>query len=338
MDLTEAEDFKKRWQEYTEDMHKKGLHDPVKHDAVTTYLEPYILEWEVKWALASITTNKASGGNGIPVELFQILKDDSVIVLHSIYQLIWETQQCPQDWKMSVSIPIPNKGNYKECSKYRTTALISHASEVMLKIFQARLQQYMNCELPDVQAGFRKGRGTRDQITNIRLINKKAREFQKNNYYCFIDYRKIFDCMDHSQLQKILKEIDIPEHLTCLLRNLYTGQAATVRTGHGKTGWFQIGNVVCQGCILSPCLFNLYKEYLMWNARLDEAQAGTNIVDKNISNLRYADDTTLLSENEEKLKSLLMKVNEERENVGLKLSIQKTKIMASGPISSWQID
>ena len=164
---------------------------------------------------------------------------------------------------MSVSIPIPNKGNYKECSKYRRTALISHASEVMLKIFQARLQQYMNCELPDVQAGFRKGRGTRDQITNIRLINKKAREFQKNNYYCFIDYRKIFDCMDHSQLQKILKEIDIPEHLTCLLRNLYTGQAATVRTGHGKTGWFQIGNVVCQGCILSPCLFNLYKEYLM---------------------------------------------------------------------------
>ena len=133
----------------------------------------------------------------------------------------------------------------------------------MLKIFQARLQKYLNCEIPDVQAGFRKDRGTRDQITNIRLINKKAREFQKNNYYCFIDYRKIFDSMDHSQLQKILKEIDIPEHLTCLLRNLYTGQAATVRTGHGTTDWFQIGNVVYQGCILSHCLINLYEEYLM---------------------------------------------------------------------------
>ena len=177
MDLTEAEDIKKRWQEYTE--LKKDLHDPDDHDGVITHLEPDIQECEVKWALESITTNKASGEDGIPVELFQILKDDAVKVLHSICQQIWNTQQWPQDWKSSVFIPIPKKGNAKECSNYHTVALISHASKLMLKILQARLQQCMNCELPDVQAGFRKSRGTRDQIANIPWIIKKAREFQK---------------------------------------------------------------------------------------------------------------------------------------------------------------
>ena len=167
MDLTEAEDIKKRWQEYTEELYKKDLHDPDNHHGVITRLEPDILEWEVKWSLGSITTNKASGGDGIPVELFQILKDDARKVLHSICQQIWKTQQWPQHWKRSVFIPIPKKGNAKECSNYHTIALISHASKVMLKILQARLQQYMNYELSDVQAGFRKGRGTRDQMANI---------------------------------------------------------------------------------------------------------------------------------------------------------------------------
>uniref|UniRef100_A0A8B9YJQ2 Reverse transcriptase domain-containing protein n=1 Tax=Bos mutus grunniens TaxID=30521 RepID=A0A8B9YJQ2_BOSMU len=164
MDLTEAEDIYKRWQEYTEELYKKDLHDQDNHDVVTTHLEPDILECEVKWALGSITTNKASGGDGIPVELFQMLKDGALKVLHSICQHIWNTQQWPQDWKTSVFLPIPKKGNFKECSNYSTIALISQASKVMLKILQGRLQQYVNCELPDVQAGFRKGRGTRDQI------------------------------------------------------------------------------------------------------------------------------------------------------------------------------
>ena len=208
----------------------------------------------------------------------------------------------------------------------------------MLKILQARLQQYVNCELPDVQAGFRKGRGTRDQIVNICWIIKKAREFQKNIYFCFIDYAKAFDCVDHNKLWKILKEMGIPEHLTCLLRNLYAGQKATVRAGHGTTDWFQIGKGVRQGCILSPCLFNFYTEYVMRRAGLDEAQAGIKIVRRNINNLRYAADTTIMAESEEELKSLLMKVKEENEKAGLKLNIQKTKIMASGPIYSWQID
>ena len=165
-----------------------------------TYLEPDILEWEVKWALGTITTNKASGSNGIPAELFKILKNDANKELQSICQQIWETQQWPQDWKRAVFISIPKKGNAKECSNYRTTTVISHASKVMLKILQARLQQYVNRELPDVQAGFRKGRGTRDQIANICWIIKKAREFQKNIYFCFIDYAKAFDCVNHNKL------------------------------------------------------------------------------------------------------------------------------------------
>ena len=167
MDLTEAEDIKKRWQEYTEELCKKDLHKPDNHNDVITHLQPDILECKVKWVLRSITTNKTSGGDGIPVELFQILKDDTVKVLHSICQQIWKTQWWPQDGKTSVFIPIPKKCNAKEHSNYHTIALISHASKVMLKILQARLQQYVNRELPDVQAGFRKGRGTRDQIANI---------------------------------------------------------------------------------------------------------------------------------------------------------------------------
>ena len=196
----------------------------------------------------------------------------------------------------------------------------------------------MNCELPGVQAGFRKGRGTRDQIANIHGIIKKAGEFQKNIYFCFTDYAKAFDCVDHNKLWKILKEMGMPDHLTCLLRNLYAGQEAAVRTGHGTTDWFQIGKGGCQGCILSPCLFNLYAEYVMRNARLDEAQAGIKFAGKSINNLRYADDTTLMAESKEELKSLLMNVKEESEKTGLKLNIQKTKIMASSPITSWQID
>ena len=193
-------------------------------------------------------------------------------VLHSICQQIWKIQQWPQDWK----------GNTKECSNYCTITLISHASKVILKILQARLQQYVNHELPDVQAGFRKDRGTRDQIANILWIIKKATEFQKNICFCFIDYVKAFDCVDLNKLWKILKEMGIPDYLTCHLRNLYAGQEATVRTGHGTTDWFQIGKGVCQGCILSPCLFNFYAEYIMRNAGLEETQAGIKIAGRNI--------------------------------------------------------
>ena len=267
----------------------------------------------------------ASGASRIPVDLFQILKDDAVKGLHLICQHIWKTQQWPQDWKRSTFIPIPKKGNAKKCSNYRTIAFISHASKVMLKILQARLQQHMNYGLPDVQAGFRKDRGTRDQIVNIWWIIEKSKEFQKNIYFCSVDYAKVFDCVDYNKLWKILKGMGIPHHLICLLRNMYARQEATVRTGHRTTDWFQRGKGVHQGCILSPCLFNLYVEYIMRNIGLEEAQAGIKIARRNINKLRYADDTTLIAESEEELKSLLMKVKEKNETFGLKLNIQKLR-------------
>ena len=197
----------------------------------------------------------------------------------------------------------------------------------MLKTLLLRPQQYMNRKLPDVKAGFRKGRKTKDQIANNHWIIEKAREFQKNIYFYFIDFAKAFDYVDHNNLWEILQEIGISDHLTYLLRNLYEGQEATIRTGHGTTDWFKIGKEVCQGYILSPFLFNLYSEYIMQNARLVEAQAGPKIARRNINNLRYADDTTLMSESKEELKSLLINVKEESEKAGLKLNIEQTKIM-----------
>ena len=211
--------------------------------------------------------NKTSGDDGIPVVLFQILKDDAVKVLNSICQEIQKAQQWPQGWKRSVFIPIPKKGNAKECSNCCTISFISHASKLMLKILQGRLQQNVNCELPDVQAGLRKGRGTRDQIVNIHWIIEKAREFQKNINFCFIDYFEAFDCVDHNKLWKILKEMGIPGHLTCLLRNLYV-QISGMRN-RSSQNWTWNNRLVPNwersmfGCILSPGLFNLYAEYIV---------------------------------------------------------------------------
>ena len=258
-DVIETEDIKKMWQEYTE-LYKRYAHDPDNQDGVIIHLESDIRECKVRWSLGSITVNKARGGDGIPVELFQIRKDDAVKVLHSICQHIWKAQQWPQDWKRSVFIPIPKKSNSKECSNYHTIALISHASKVMLKLLQARLQQYVNCGLSEIQAEFRKGGGTRDQIANISWIIEKTREFQKNIYFCFIDYAKVFDYVDHKNLWKILQEMGIPGHLTCLLRNLYAGQEATVRPGGETTDRFQIEIGVCQGCVFSPCFFLTYMQ------------------------------------------------------------------------------
>ena len=301
------------------------------HDGVITHLESDILECKVKWALEALPRTKLEEVMEFQLSYFK----SSEMMLWKYctqYASKFGKQQWPQDWKRSVFTPIQKKGNPKECSNHCIIALLSHTSKEMLKILEARLQQYMNCELPDVQAGFRKGRGTRDQIANIRWIIEKAREFQKNIYLCFIDYTKAFDCIDH-KLWKILKEMGIPDHLTCLLRNLYSDQEATVRTGQGTTDWFQKGKGIHQGCILSPCLFNLYGEYIMRNAGLEEAQAGIKIDGKNINNLWYADDSTHMAESEEELKNLLMKVKEESEKDGLKLNIQKSKIMASRPIT-----
>ena len=187
MDLTEAEGIKKRWQEYTEELYKKDLHDPDNHHGMLTHLEPDILECEVKWALGSITINKASGGDRIAAELFQILKNDAVKVLHSILKYFESSTEATGLENVSFHSK-PKESNAKECSNYHTSALISHASKVMLKFLKARLQQYINREFPDVKAGLRKRRGTRDQISNIQWTIEKAKEFQKNVYFCFTDY------------------------------------------------------------------------------------------------------------------------------------------------------
>ena len=276
-----------------------------------TDLEPHILECEVKWDLESITTNKASEGDGIPVELFQILKDDAMEVLHSICQPIWKTQQWPQDWKRSVFIPVPKKGYAKECSNYCTISLISHASKVMLKILQARLQQYVNVNVQMFKLVLEKAEEPEIKLPTF-AGSRKHESSRKNIYFCLIDYAKAFGCVDHKKLWKILREMGIPDHLICLLRNQYAGQEATVRTGHGTMDWFQIGKGVHQGCILSPCLFNLYAEYIMRNAGLEEAQAGIKIAGRNIYNLRYAKDTTFMAESEEELKSLFVLDESER--------------------------
>ena len=230
-------------------------------------------------------------------------------VLHSICQQIWKTQQWPQDWKRSIFLPIPKKGSTKECSNHWTIILISCASKVMLKILHARLQHYVNQELSSIQAGFRKGRGTREQIANIHWIIEKAREFQKNIYLRFINYAKALDCGDHNKQWKALKKMGIPDHHTCLLRNLYAAQEATVRILYGTIDWFMIEKGVRHGCLLSPCLFNLYAEHVMRNVGLDELQAGIKIGGRN-NNLKYGNDSTLMAESEEELKNLLMRIKE----------------------------
>ena len=218
---------------------QKDLHDPDNHDDVITHLEPDILECEVRWALENITTTKLVEVMEFQLSYFKFWKMKLWKCCTQYARKFGKLSSGHRTGKGQFSFQSQRKAIHKEFSKYHTVALISHASKVMLKILQARLKQYLNHEPPDVQAGFRKGRGTRDQIANICWIIKKAREFQKNIYFCFIDYTKAFDCVDHNKMWKILKEMGIPDHLTCLLRNLYAGQEATVRTGHGPTNWFQ---------------------------------------------------------------------------------------------------
>ena len=251
-------------------------------------------------------------------------------VLHSICQQIWKTQQWPQTgkglWKRFILIP--KKSNAKECSDYLTIALISHTRKVVFKILQTKLQQYVNHELPDVQAGFRKGSGTLDQIANIHWIIKKARELQRN--ICFIDCAKAFDCVHRNKLWKILKEMGIPDHLTCLLRNLYAGQEATELDMEHQTG-SKLGKEYIKAIYCHPA-------YIIYMQNISLEMPGVKISRRNINNLRYADDTMLMAESKDELKGLLMKVEEIGEEVGLKFNIQKTEIMASGSFSSWQVD
>jgi hypothetical protein len=249
-------------------------------------------------------------------------------VVTELCRKIWSTGEWPEDWKKSVFIPIPKKGDARLCENNWTISLISHVSKVLLKIIQGRMESHAQRELPDVQAGFRKLRGTRDQIGNVRRIMERAREFNQEIFLCFIDYSKAFDCVDHAVLWQTLRTMGIPEHLIWLLRNLYHNQKAEVRTEYGSTETFGIGKGVRQGCILSPTLFNLYAEKIMREAIAEDTEEGIRIGGRTINNLRYADDTTLASNSETGLQSLWLK-SKRSEKAGLFLNVKKTKVLSN---------
>lgn len=328
----------KRWREYTEELYRKDdLLDEIYREKNYNE-EPNITAEEVRWALNSLSNGKAPGIDGLPIELIKGTGDKGIEVLTALCNQVWKRILWPKEWKRSVYIPIPKKGDSRECSNNRTIALIPHASKVLLKILQKRIEPYMEREMPKEQAGFRRGRGTRDQIANMRWIMEETREFQKKIFICFIDYSKAFDCVDHNKLWIGLSSMGVPEHLIVLLKELYSDQEAIVRTEYGDTEWFNINKGVRQGCILSPYLFNMYSENIMRSAGIEEENIGIKIGGTNINNLRYADDTTLLAENEEDLRKLLSKVKTESLNFGLRLNIKKTKIMTSGNMTDFVFD
>ena len=272
-----------------------------------------MLESEIKDALRHISNRKAAGSDYIPIELLKAGGEETVKVLTNMCNCVWKKKEWPSDWKKSVYVPIYKKGDKKECGNYRTIALISHASKVLLRVLQKRLEVFLIPELPIEQAGFRRGRGTRDHIANLRWMMERAREHQRDLYMCFIDYKKAFDCVDHERMWIILKDMGVPIHLVVLLRNLYANQKATVRTEFGETEQFDIGKGVRQGCILSPLLFNIYAENIMRDV-LDKWEGGVGIGGRLITNLRYADDTTLIAGTKEDLTEIMESKENKRES------------------------
>ena len=289
-------------------------------------------------ALKALSNGKSPGYDGIPIELLKEVDEEAIKVLTAICQQIWMKRVWPKRWKESVYIQIPKKGDSRICSNNRTIALISHASKVMLKVIQHRLDIYMKQEMAIEQAGFTKGRGTRDQISNLRRITERSTEYQRPIYMCFIDYSKAFDCVDHPTLWNMMEEMGIPEHMVQVIRSLYANQEAKVRTEYGDTESFSIGKGVRQGCVLSQYLFNLYSEYIMREANLEELDIGVRMGGRKINNLRYADVTTLLAESKEELLQLVTSVIEKSAQAGHYLNLKKTKIMSTEEIEEFEVD
>jgi exonuclease III len=335
---TEAEECKARWMEYTEELYKKDENMKDVYVSGERQEEPDILESEVRRALHEINNDKAAGDDGIPIELWKGGDEEAIKVLTALCQRVWKTGVWPNDWKTSIYIPIHKKGDMMECSNYRTIALISHASKVMLKVIMRRMESFAEREMPDVQAGYRKSRGTRDHIANLRWIIERAREYNQDYFFCFIDYSKAFDSVDHDRMWITLRDMGFPSHLVDLLKGLYDNQTAKVRTDYGDTECFGIGKGVRQGCILSPCLFNLYAERIMREAGLDDTEEGIHVGGRIINNLRYADDSTLAATEEEELKNMLRRTKEASEKGGLSLNLLKTKVMTSASISKFEVD
>ncbi|CAF4112945.1 unnamed protein product, partial [Rotaria magnacalcarata] len=311
--------------------------DVAGHEYDIYFASKYLWKWDQSQERLD-STSITPEHDGIPIECFKTIKQYAVKILTKLCQQIWKTQKWPQDWKTSIVIHIPKNGNSKDCSNYRTIALIAHASKIMLKIIQWRLEPFLEQEMPVTQARFRKGRGTRDQIVNLRWLMEKVREYQKEFYLCFIDYSKAFDFANYEKLWSVLLEMGVSKHLIILMKNLYTNQQASAKTEYGNTKWFSIVKGVRQGCILSPYLFNLYAEHIMRKAGIDEAAGGIKTGGRNINNLRYTDDTKIMAETADDLEYLLRKVKEESAATGLKLNMKKTVVMTNGPIQEFHID
>lgn len=327
---------KYRWKEYTENLYSRDSTMTDTFIPNVNNIEPTILECEVRSALQSLANGKTAGSDNIPIELIKEGGEEAVKVITKLCNKIWQNKVWPEDWKRSIFIPLFKKGDRKDCGNYRTISLISHTSKVLLKILQKRLEDFLSKELPEEQAGFKRGRGTRDHIANLRRIMERQREFGGLVYMCFIDYRKAFDSVDHDKLWNNLISFGAPPHLVSLLHGLYKDQLATVMTEHGETEPFKIGKGVRQGCILSPLLFNLYAEMVVRKVE-EDCDCGIRIGGRTIWNLRYADDTTLIADTKINLTKLLISLKEHSANAGLHLNFTKTKVMTTGPADDFVI-
>ena len=325
--LTESEDIKRRWRTYCEELYKK---DPRVHSTPipneNPVEEPAILLSEVENAIKKMKTGKSPGIDNIPAELIKAAGTSGAKVMLRICNAIWRKNEWPKEWGTSIFIPLPKKGDTRECKNNRTISLIPHASKIMLYIIAARIEQHLERELPAEQAGFRKGRGTRDQIANMRWLIEEFIEKNRSLFLTFIDYSKAFDCVDHNKMWTDLIDTGFPKHIVLIIQSLYSSQTAIVRTPVGDSDHIHLGKGVRQGCILSPYLFNMYGECIMRKA-LGASEDGVSFGGRMITNLRYADDTTLVGGSHEGSQRMLSKVNEASIEDGLYLNVDKTNLM-----------